>query len=446
MKQSPWKLILIMVVAAISIYVALPDSLTLPNGQTIAKRNPVIPGTSHPISPPLKLGLDIQGGTEVVMEASMAAVPVESRQEALDAVREVIARRVDLFGLSETVVRDSYDPRRDSYRVVVELPGVSDVDQVLSLVGQTAQLDFRAQNPLSPPLEASASIIEVLEQFIPTGLEGKDLARSYLQFDPNTGEPVVSLEFTEAGSTAFSEITKNNIGKPVGIFLDGWPLTLPVVNNQILDGKAIISGTFTVDEAKQLAVQLQAGALPAPVSILSLRSVGPSLGSDVVASTLIAGVIGLVLVSMFMVIHYGRLGVIATTTLVLYGAIMVALSKILGITITLPGLAGVLLSVGMAVDANILIYARYFQERRIGRNPIQAMELAFGKAWDAIKDANVATLSICFLLFNPLNWTFLNTSGPIRGFAASLALGVLISLFTGVLVTRTFIRHFYRHR
>lgn len=386
----------------------------------------------------LKLGLDLQGGTHVSLRADMNDIDQVDRDDALESVRNVIARRVDLFGVNESVVQTSI-VNMDDYRIVVELPGVEDVDQALSLIGQTAQLDFRA---LAPEATSAATIFD----FERSELTGKHLKRAQVQFGTDDGTPGVSLQFDEEGSEIFSKLTAQNIGKPLAIFLDGLPVTVPVVNQQITGGQASITGGFSLDEAKNLAIQLNAGALPVSIEVIEQRNVGASLGKESVERSIRAGVVGLSTVMLFMILYYGWMGLIADAALIVYGLLTIALYKLIPVTLTLPGLAGFILSVGMAVDSNILIFERMKEELREGQPWKRAMELGFGRAWDSIKDANVATLTTALILFNPLNWSLLNTSGMVRGFALTLGLGILISLFTGVVVTRTFMRVFYRNR
>jgi preprotein translocase subunit SecD len=383
----------------------------------------------------LRYGLDLQGGLQVVLEADMSDVPEGDRDQALESARSVIARRVDFLGVSEPVIQVSRSG--DSYRVIVELPGVTDPEQALLLIGQTAQLDFRESSD-----EAGAGGEGFT--FISTGLTGADLSRAEVGFDSSTGKPYVALSFTPEGAEKFAEITERNVGGPLAIYLDEVLLTAPTVQEKIIGGSAVISGDFTLEEARRVTAQLNAGALPTPIKVLERRQVGATLGTETVRKSVIAGLVGLGLVVFFMIGNYGRLGIIATAALVIYGVLTLAIYKLLPVTLTLSGIAGFILSVGMAVDSNILIFERIKEEKRWGKEPSEAMELGFGRAWDSIRDANVATLATVFVLFNPLNWSFLVTSGIVRGFALTLGLGVLISLFTGVLVTRTLVRAFYR--
>ncbi len=319
------------------------------------------------------------------------------------------------------------------------MPGIQNVSEAIDLIGKIAQLDFRE---LSPDASPSADLTASLDQFQKTGLTGKDLKKSQVKFDPNTGQPQVGLEFTSEGTKKFSEITQRNVDKIVGIFLDELPITLPKVNEPITTGEAVITGNFTLQEAKKLSIQLNSGALPVSLKVIEQRNIGATLGQESVQKSIRAGLIGLSIVIGFMWAYYGRLGFLADLGLIIYGLITLALYKLIPVTLTLPGIAGFILSVGMAVDANILIFERIKEELREEKPWATAMELGFGRAWDSIKDANVCTLITCFILFNPFDWNFLNTSGMVRGFALTLGLGILISLFTGIIVSRTLIRMF----
>ncbi len=379
----------------------------------------------------VKKGIDLAGGSHLVFEAEVENLSAEDKQTALESVKTNIERRVNLFGVSEPMIQTARF--QDDYRLIVELPGISNINQAIDLIGQTAQLDFRT---LSEEATASAT----LDDFLPTGLTGKDLARASVQFDPNSGQPVVALKFNDSGREKFAQITEENVDKPVAIFLDVFPITAPIVREPIENGEAVISGNFALDEAKQLTIQLNAGALPVPIKLVEQKNVGATLGEESVQKSIQGGLIGLGMVILFMALYYGYLGVLANLGLIIYGLITLALYKVIPVTLTLPGIAGFVLSIGMAVDANILVFERMKEEVRAGKPASLAMELGFGRAWDSIRDANVCTLITCFILFNPFNWSFLNTSGMVRGFALTLGLGVILSLFTGVVVTRTLLR------
>ena len=387
------------------------------------------------------LGLDLSGGTHLSLEADMKDITEANRGEALEGAKEVIERRVNLFGVSEPIVQSATSG--NSYRVIVELPGVTDVDDAIRLIGQTAKLEFREftdEKDATP----GAFVIPQVSNTKSTGLTGKDLKRAQMTFSTQTGEPEVSLEFSGEGGKKFADIARRLIGKPLPIFLDNFPVTWPKVNTEITDGRAVITGSFDQETAKTLALQLNAGALPVPVSVVEKRVIGATLGAESVSRSISAGLIGLSVVAVFMIAKYGWLGLMADMALLLYGLLNFALYRFIPITLTLPGIAGFILSIGMAVDSNILIFERFREEKRMGKPWRIAMELGFGKAWDSIRDANFTTLITCAILFNPGNWSFLPSSGLVRGFAVTLFIGVVTSLFTGIVATRTFIRVLYK--
>lgn len=439
-------LFLIFLLSLLSLVIALPKNLpvnftlSLPNGFSKTFDFVISSPELHLEKPlefdrdlNLKLGLDLQGGTEVILRADMSEIDSESREDALASAREVIARRVDLYGVSEPVIKTV--TTKDDYRISVALPGVDDPQEALDLIGQTARLEFRE-------LPESATASATFADFTPTGLSGSDLEKSTVQFDPQSGAPVVGLEFNDEGASKFAEITDRNVGEPLAIFLDGFPISSPIVQARIDGGSAVINGDFTLEDAQNLVVTLNAGALPVPITVISQNNVAPSLGAASVEESVRAGLIGLAAVALFMILLYGWLGFVADLGLVIYGLLTLAIYKLIPVTITLPGLAGFILSIGMAVDANILIFERMKEELRKGNSWQDSLELGFGRAWDSIKDANLATIITTLILFNPLDWSFLNTSGLVRGFALTLFLGVVISLFTGVFVTRNLLRAF----
>lgn len=420
MKLAPWQALL--AVFILTVLVAIPATagiLWAGKGELNLFRRTL------PYDFTLRRGLDLQGGLQLVLEADMDQIGEADRSRALESARSVIERRVDFLGVAEPVVQSSRSG--DSYRVIVELPGIDNAEEALALVGSTAQLDFREG-----------------DKFTPTGLTGKDLTEARVEFDSTSGNPSIGLTFSAEGAKKFEEITGRNIGKPLAIFLDEAILSAPIVQDKIVGVRATITGTFTLQEARRFAAQLNAGALPTPISILERRQIGPTLGQEALQKSVGAGLFGLALVVLFMIGNYGRLGILASAALAVYGVLTLGIYRLIPVTLTLSGIAGFILSVGMAVDANILIFERIKEERRWGNDLKSAMELGFGRAWDSIRDANLATLATVFILFNPFNWQFLVTSGLVRGFALTLGLGVLISLFTGVVVTRTLVRTFYK--
>ena len=425
----------IILLSAMALIIDAPKNYTLKLGErSFVLSSPTIKIGNFVRSLDIKQGLDLQGGTEVTLAADMSGVYQLDRQDALDSAKEVIARRVDLYGVAEPSIKTLVT--NDTYRILVALPGISNPDEALDLIGQTASLDF-----YDLPVATDSPTYADLK---PTGLTGKDLKKSAVTFNPENGKPEISLQFTPEGGKKFGEITSRNIGKPVWILLDGQELTAPIVQQAILDGNAVINGEFTVEDAKNKVIALNAGALPVPIEIIKQQNIAPTLGAESVSKSISAGLVGLGLVALFMILNYGWLGLVADIGLVIYALLTLAVYKLVPITVTLPGLAGFILSIGMAVDSNILIFERMKEELRKGNEWGRSMELGFGKAWDAIKDANIATLITTFILFNPLDWTFLNSSGMVRGFALTLFLGICISLFTGIFVTRNLLRALVR--
>lgn len=389
------------------------------------------------------LGLDLSGGTHIVLDADMHEVPLAQRSDALEGVRQVIDRRVNFFGVSEPVVQTARSG--DAYRIIVELPGVSDVASAVRAIGQTAKLEFRE---FTDPQAATGAAL-VFPSLINTksiNVTGKDLKSANVDFSSQDGQPQVALEFKVEGAEKFASATARLVEKRLAIFLDDEPLTWPRVNTPITDGRAVITGGFTVESARTLSFQLSAGALPVPVKVVETRTVGASLGAASVAKSVKAGLIGLTVVAIFMIAQYGKLGLLANMALIVYGLLTFALFRLIPVTLTLPGIAGFILSIGMAVDSNILIFERYKEERRRGKPMGIAMEQAFGKAWDSIRDANITTILTAIILYNPGNWQFLPSSGMVRGFALTLFIGVIVGLFTGIVVTRTFVRVLYREK
>ncbi|MDD3679820.1 MAG: protein translocase subunit SecD [Candidatus Shapirobacteria bacterium] len=389
-------------------------------------------GIQIPTYYPLRLGLDLAGGSHLVFESQTQDLAEDNKTRLAESLTENIRRRIDIYGVSESLVQSAWE--NETLRLIVELPGVENVDEAIDLVGQTASLDFRRQID-----EASPSA-----GFVATDLTGGDLRSAGVDFNPNTNQPVVTLEFTSEGKEKFAHITQEVQGQILAIFLDEIPLSFPVVEEPITQGLALISGDFNLDEAKKLSAQLNAGALPVSLELVSQKTVEATLGDQSVKESITAGLVGLAAVMIFMIAFYSKLGLFACFSLIIYALISFFLYRVIPITLTLPGIAGFVLSVGMAVDSNIVIFERLRAERRSGKDYRVARELAFGKAWESIKDANICTLIAGFVLFNPFDWTFLPLAGMIRGFALTLSLGVIISLFTGIVVTRSLMRVFLR--
>jgi len=387
-----------------------------------------------------KLGLDLKGGSSLIFEADISKVKKEDLNDALNSARDVIERRINFFGVTEPQIQTV--KTGDKYRLSVDLPGINNYEEAIKLIGQTAQLTFREL----PDGKIATNTPIFLQLTKDTGLSGIHILKSTVEFDNQTGKPEVGLKFNKKGTDLFAAITKRNIGKSVGIFLDNIPLTTPTVSNEIPDGSARITGNFTSDEVRKLTIAINSGALPLPIKLVEQKNIGPSLGETEVRKSVYAGTIGLIMVLIFMIIYYGRLGFIASLALLIYGLISLFIFKAIPLVLTLPGIAGFILSIGMAVDSNILIFERIKEELRAGKNFDIAVRLGFGRAIDAIKDANITTLTVAFILFNPLNWEFLPQFGMVRGFALTLAIGVGTSLFTGVVITKRLINLFYKTR
>lgn len=390
----------------------------------------------------LKLGLDLSGGSHLVFEADTGNLASEDIEDAVEAVRSTIEKRVNIFGVSESQVSTSRVGK--SNRIVVDLPGVRDTQKAIQLIGQTAQLDFRELANIGEATQGGTLVN--YNNTKSTGFTGKDLKRARPDFDSTTGRPIVSFEIKPESAPKFGDITTRLVGQRLFIFLDGIPRSGPTVNGPITGGQGQITGDFTSDETKELSGLLNSGALPIPIKLIEQRTIEASLGAEAVRASIIGGLVGLAMVILFMIGNYGRLGFLAAISLMVYALISLAIYKLLPIVLTLPGVAGFILSIGMAVDANILIFERLKEELRLGKSWANSLENAFGRAWDSIRDANIATLLTVFILFNPFNFSFLHTSGPVRGFALTLGLGVVLSLFTGIYVTRTLLRLFSQKR
>lgn len=488
----------------------------------------------------VRLGLDLQGGASLVYEADTSGIEDQDRADAIESVRDVVERRVNSFGVSEPVVQTS--KVGGTYRVIVELPGITDINKAIKQIGETPLLEFKeqkaeyteeekksisgindenkkkaedllsralagedffqlakdnSQDPGSkdkggdlgcfekgvmvkafeeaafdkaPVGEVFGELVEssfgwhiikvnekknedgkdkvcaqhVLTRKIPdtppatfvgTGLSGKNLKRAQVVFDPQTNAPQISLTFNDEGRDLFAQITERNIDKPVGIYLDGALMSAPTVNEAIKDGNAVITGDFSLEEAKDLVRRLNAGALPVPINLVNQRQVGPTLGQISLERSLFAGLIGLVVLVIFMMAYYRFPGFIACLALGIYTLLILALFKIWPVTLTLAGVAGFILSIGMAVDANVLIFERMREELRAGKALSEAIDDGFKRAWLSIRDSNVSSLLTCFILY----WF---GSSLIRGFAFTLALGILVSMFSAIIVTKTLLHVF----
>lgn len=376
---------------------------------------------------PFRLGLDLQGGTHLVYEGDLREIASADHKAAMASVREVIERRVNTFGVAEPNIQLAGENR-----LLVELPGVKDINQAIKQIGLTPFLEFREENT-SYQTPDDPTQIDFQQQYLASGLSGKNLKRSEIVFDPNSNKPQISLHFDDDGKRLFAEITKRNIGKTLAIFLDGIPISAPVVQQEITAGQAVITGQFSIDEAKELAQRLNAGALPVPIALLQQQNIGPTLGKISLQKSVIAGLIGFLGIALFMIGYYRKSGLYAILALLIYILLNLAIYKLIPVTITLAGIAGFILSVGMAVDANILVFERTREELRANVASDKAQKNGFSRAWSAIRDSNISSLITVFILgyFG---------SSLIRGFAFTLGLGIIVSMFTALVVTRNLMK------
>ncbi len=370
------------------------------------------------IKKPTKLGLDLVGGSRIVLEAQTTDTIAKITPDMMSSLQFAIENRVNALGVAETVVQQTGEKR-----LLVEIPNISDPAKAKEFLGETAELEFK--KPLDNQYGATG--------WAPTGLTGKDVKKALISTNPG-GQWVVSLEFNDKGTKKFGQLTQELVGKPMAIFFNGDMQSAPVIQEPILGGHAQISGGdsgFAYEEAKKMVDLLNAGALPVPAKIIEESLVGPTLGADSIAKSKTAGIIGIGLVMIFMLLYYRLPGAIADVALIIYSLLVFAVFKIVPVTLTLAGIAGFILSIGMAVDANILIFERTKEELKAGRTLFTAINAGFDRAFTSIFDSNMTTIITCVILY------FLGTS-IIKGFALTLIIGVLISMFTAITVTKNF--------
>jgi protein-export membrane protein SecD len=406
---------------------------------------------------PFRLGLDLSGGSYLVYQADVSEIDEAEIGDSMDSLRDVIERRINAFGVAEPNVQteiSNFSEDGTQHRLIVELPGVTDLDQAVEMIGQTPFLEFKVERPEAERdalLEEQQEILTRLEAgesidfsniedpyYIPTELNGKYLEKSTLQFSQtgasHTGtnfqsQPIVALSFNKEGAQLFEEITRDNIGKTIAIYLDGFLISAPRVNSAISGGQAIIEGDFDIEEAKTLVGRLNSGALPIPIELVSTNTVGASLGQDAVEAGVAAGVLGLIIVAGLLLLWYRIPGLIAVIALGVYTTFMLWMFKFIPVTLTSAGIAGFIISIGIAVDANILIFERMKEEVRAGKNLYTSIETGFARAWASIRDANISSIISAIILFwfgTPL----------IKGFALTFGLGIIISMITAVTITR----------
>jgi preprotein translocase subunit SecD len=429
-------LILILILVAVSIWVIWPN-------------NPGIQIGNFSREIKTYLGLDLVGGVQVLLEADLPSEQ-EVTSEAMNTARLIVENRVNGLGVSEAVVQ-----RIGDRRISVELPGLEDPEQAIQTLRGTGLLEFvdlsaipanEAQALQGLPIKTNfatsgdtpatngiTDTTSVLDTVWPTVLTGAELTNAYVTTD-ELGQYQVAIEFNSEGGQIFAEFTAAHLNDVLAITLDKTVISAPTIQNAIEDGQAVITGRFTYEEANNLAVQLRYGSLPVPLKVVETRTVGPSLGQDSLEKSLVAGYVGAAIIMLFMALYYRLPGVIADIAIIVYGLITFALYRTIPVTLTLPGIAGFLLSTGSALDANILIFERMKEELRAGRTLTQAIDLGWRRAWSSIRDSNLATI-----LTSSILWFFGGQSGAtiVIGFAFTLLVGVLVSLFTALFVTRT---------
>ena len=400
------------------------------------------PGSSRPF----RLGLDLSGGTHLVYQADISKLAAADITDSMSSLRDVVERRVNLFGVSEPLVQTeqgaALSSKESAYKLIVELPGVNDVDEAVRSIGATPSLEFKLvtadqmrdfESKVSSFSSTTEQEAAYLALFKSTGLTGRMVAKAAVEFNQTTNQPVVGLTFTTEGRDLFSKITKDNIGNYLGIFLDGNPISVPVIRDQIADGKGQISGTFTLDEAKKLVRDLNYGALPVPISLISTQTIGPSLGQAAVKGGIKAGIIAFIIIAIFLLAWYRLPGLVAIIALGVYTILMLALFKLIPVTLTAAGIAGFILSIGMAVDANILIFERMKEELARGRGIWDAMHEGFARAWLSIRDSNISSIITGLILY------YFGSTAVITGFALVFVVGVVVSMFTAITASRLFL-------
>lgn len=378
------------------------------------------------------LGLDLVGGTELTYEADLAQS--KDKLKDMDNLKSVFEKRVNELGVSEPTIQTS-----GGNKVIIELPGIKDIDEAIAKIGATYELNFMTEGTEGDGIQLHDYYDDSFtypNYWKKSDLTGKDLIKADATFQGGSqgmvqSEPVVSIKFDNIGKEKFSELTKDNVQKRIAIVLDNGIVSAPTVNEQIPSGEAVINGLKDIKEAQQLAKRLSEGILPVPTKLIAQQNVGATLGQESLKLSLVAGIIGLVLVGIFMVVFYKFTGLIAIVALLVYSALALAIYKLIPVTLTLAGVAGFVLSIGMAIDANILIFERMKEELKVGKELNLAIIDGFRRSWNSVRDSNFSSIITCLILY------FVAGSGPVRGFALTLLIGILVSMFTAITVTRT---------
>ena len=406
---------------------------------------------------PFKLGLDLSGGVQLIYKAEVDSIKPADVGDAMASLRDTVERRINVFGVAEPIIQT--EVKGSDQRLIVQLPGVTDVKKAVDIIGQTPKLEFMTERPQAEIDAYNAAVQKLKDEqaagktiaakdipqvvldgiYQPTELNGRFLQHATLEFDSSkNNEPVVSLLFDQQGTDLFAQMTKDNVGKTIAIFLDRdlgntEPISAPVVKEPILNGEAIISGNFTAEDARTLVTRLNSGALPVDkLDLLSTDTISAPLGAKALQAGVLAGVYGLIIVALFLILWYRLPGLVATVALTIYVLMMLALFKFFNITLTAAGIAGFILTIGMAVDANILIFERTKEELRKGHAVHEAIHEGFARAWTSIRDSNISSLIMAAILF------YFGTT-LIKGFALVFGLGVLVSMFSAITISRAFL-------
>ena len=450
-KKDSNKLILITIISTLSLLIALPkieikyDAKYIKIDSYIGGYKFNIPFTSKIADfSELKKGLDIKGGVKLVIKLDTSGLKEDEKEKAINSVKDIITRRVNYFGVSETNIISSKVGNEN--RIIVEIPGQEDLDKATKTIGSTAQLKFKyLDKSIKWPITNASQIDTKKEIFIDSGVTGKDLVSADVTFDPKTNQPIIQMKFTTDGRERFSKLLKENIERPIGIFLDDEVLQTPVVSKELANS-TVFDPTITgvsLEEAKSVSSLLRAGALPVPIEIISQNLIGPTLGVDSIQTSMIAGLIGLFIISIFLLLNYRKLGLIANICLLMYVSITLAIFKLTyvlfpsPIVLTLPGIAGFIFSIGVACDACILIFERIKEEIRWGRPTQIAIINGYERAWSSIKDSNLTTLLTALILMH-------FGTGFIKGFALTLSIGIFVSLLTCVYFSRIMVNVFIK--
>lgn len=421
MKKNWLSILFIIIVVAIAIIIDLPKGPNISFGSKTKETK-------------IYLGLDLQGGSHLVYKIDDSKIDQKDKNDAANSVINVIDKRVNSLGVSEPTVQLAKIEGQNN--IIVELPGITNVEEAINMIGKTAQLSFwEIGDTLAPVIDPN----NPLAGWKQTELNGSHLRKSYVKFDQSSGKPYIAIEFNDDGSKLFAEITKRNLQKPLAIVLDNQIISAPTVQSVIESGDAVITGEFTLEDSKNLSKLLNAGALPAPIELVEQRSIDATLGIESVQKSIMAGIIGIILISLFMIIIYKFPGFLASIILIIYTLIVLAIFKLIPVTLTLAGVTGFIISIGMAVDANVLIFARMREEFRKGLPTSVVVEEGFKRAWSSIFDSNMSTLITCLILYSL-------TGGLVRGFAVTLSIGVLVSMFTAVTITKTILKLFINTR